>query len=278
MAKLGKTSFLYNRKWILLLCAAGIFVSLYLAATDFFDAETKLCLTDTECDFVRESRYSRLGGIPVSLLGLAGYSIVAALAVSRLERKRRWNLLFLLSSCAVGFSAYLTYVELFVIKAICSWCVISASVAALLLAAVIAQRKKMTGGGIGGRIIIVMVVVFAAVFAAAYAIQRPSSNEFAFKGSSSLYQTRLARHLSKIEATMYGSFRCVYCEKQKELFGSAFVYVNYVECDKRGPNARPELCKAKKIKSYPTWEIKGKLHQGLKTLEQMEGLSGYAGK
>ncbi len=56
-------------------------------------------------------------------------------------------------------------------------------------------------------------------------------------------------------AVMYGAFWCSHCQNVKKSFGSAFQFVNYVECDPRGENANPDLCLKKGIKSYATFEF-----------------------
>lgn len=88
----------------------------------------------------------------------------------------------------------------------------------------------------------------------------------------------LANHLKKINAKMYGAYWCPACMKQKELFGSAFKTINYIECDARGTNGQPELCKEAHIRAYPTWEINGKRYEGVYPLEGLAQLSGYAGR
>lgn len=76
------------------------------------------------CEKVQASTYSKLGGIPVAVLGLVGYvGVLAALVVDG-EPGRMAAALFAL--VGFGFSAYLTYRELFTIHAICQWCVASA--------------------------------------------------------------------------------------------------------------------------------------------------------
>jgi hypothetical protein len=88
----------------------------------------------------------------------------------------------------------------------------------------------------------------------------------------------LAAHLNKAGATMYGAYWCPHCKHQKDLFGdSAFRTINYVECDPKGTNAKPDLCRAAKIEGYPTWQIKGKLYPGTQSLEDLAKLSGYKG-
>ncbi|MBI2638725.1 hypothetical protein HYW83_03990 [Candidatus Peregrinibacteria bacterium] len=87
-----------------------------------------------------------------------------------------------------------------------------------------------------------------------------------------------AQCLTQKNATMYGVYWCSHCEDQKRLFGKeGFREVNYVECDRRGKNAKPELCSAKNIESTPTWEfadgsrIEGKIP--LEVLAQKTGCS-----
>jgi len=254
------------------LCALGALVSGYLLVADFVLGGAELCLTGKGCDMVRESRYSSIGGIPVSLLGVLGYASMVTVSVSRLGRRTKWNLLFWLSAAAVGFSAYLTYLELFIIEALCSWCVASAviAVAVFLLAA-----SQTTGGAIksfGGA-----AAVFVLVFAASYSIHSPAPRENP-SSAATFYQVSLAKYLSERGATMYGSYNCGHCEKQKELFGGAFGHITYVECSRSGPDPNPTLCAVKNIKSYPTWEIGGEFHEGVRTLEQLGRISGYSGK
>lgn len=255
-----------------ILCALGALVSGYLLVADFVLGGAELCLTGKGCDVVRESRYSSIGGIPVSLLGVLGYAAMAAVSVSRLGRRTRWNLLFWLSSAAVGFSAYLTYLELFIIEALCSWCVASAAIAAALFLLAASQTAGNAIKSFGAA-----AAVFVLVFAVSYSIHSPAPGESPLSAAT-FYQASLAKYLSERGATMYGSHTCVHCENQKELFGGAFGYIAYVECSRSGPDPNPALCASKNIKSYPTWEIGGEFHEGVKTLEQLGRISGYSGK
>lgn len=96
--------------------------------------------------------------------------------------------------------------------------------------------------------------------------------------STGMAELALAKHLKKIGAKLYGTYWCPYCNQQKVLFGEeAFSQINYIECDPRGKNARPALCRQAKIQGFPTWEIKGKFYSGLQTLQELSELSGYKG-
>ena len=91
-------------------------------------------------------------------------------------------------------------------------------------------------------------------------------------------QIALATHLQTIKAKMYGAYWCPHCHTQQELFGKqALTAITYIECDPRGKNAQPDLCKAANIKAYPTWEIRGKYYSGRQSLEKLALLSGYKG-
>ena len=87
----------------------------------------------------------------------------------------------------------------------------------------------------------------------------------------------LARHLRAIDARMYGAYWCPYCSRQEDLFGNAFSEINYIECDPRGENAQPQLCRSASVQGYPTWEINGQFYPGMRSLQELANLSGYRG-
>jgi uncharacterized membrane protein len=94
------------------------------------------------CERVQSSQWSELAGIPVAVLGLAGYLLLlGSLAVPGETGRMTAALLALVG---VGFSAWLTYVEVVKIDAICQWCAASA-VIMLLLAIVSITRLLRVG-------------------------------------------------------------------------------------------------------------------------------------
>ena len=98
--------------------------------------------------------------------------------------------------------------------------------------------------------------------------------------SSSIVTSKiaLASHLKQIGAKFYGTYWCPYCNKQKELFGQqAATQINYIECDPRGQNPQPNLCRKARISSFPTWEINGQQYPGMRSLEELSELSRYPG-
>ncbi len=107
-----------------------------------------MCLGSGDCSTVNASRYSEINGIPISLLGLLAY--LAILGLHTLETRGRFfknnvNLLvFGLSLIGVLFSAYLTYVELYVIHAVCPFCVASAILITVIFILAIIRLIRQT--------------------------------------------------------------------------------------------------------------------------------------
>jgi uncharacterized membrane protein len=114
---------------ILVLSVIGIGIAGYLTYVHYEGLKV-LCLSGGSCETVQASRYAKLDGVPVAVLGLAGYiGILGSLAV-RGELGRVAG--FAIALIGFGFSLYLTYRELFTIKAVCQWCVSSAVLMTLL--------------------------------------------------------------------------------------------------------------------------------------------------
>ena len=112
------------------LCVIGIGVSGYLTYTHY-EGLRVLCLSSGGCETVQQSVYSKLDGVPVAVLGLAGYIGILFSLFIRGDLGRAAG--FGLALVGFLFSAYLTYRELFTIKAICQWCVSSAVILTILL-------------------------------------------------------------------------------------------------------------------------------------------------
>jgi uncharacterized membrane protein len=109
---------------------------------------TQMCLGNGGCHDVNFSSYSEIYGIPVSVFGLSAF--LAILCILFLEgrlkiaEKNGPLVIFGISLGGVVFSAYLTYLELYVIRAICPFCVASAILITLLFILAIIRLVKQT--------------------------------------------------------------------------------------------------------------------------------------
>lgn len=82
--------------------------------------------------------------------------------------------------------------------------------------------------------------------------------------------------LTTAGVSMYGAWWCPHCEQQKDLFGSAFDHVNYVECS-TAARTMNQTCKDAGIEGYPTWEFSdGSRASGEQSLETLAQKSGCA--
>ncbi|HSD49913.1 MAG TPA: vitamin K epoxide reductase family protein [Candidatus Methylomirabilis sp.] len=128
-----------SQAWLwapVILSTLGVLVSGYLSVKRVTGGSLA-CSRWADCDVVNTSVYAKIYGVPVAFIGLAGYLVLMGLAMAALQaegaaQRRLLTLGFLLSLGGFGFSVYLTYLEIYVIEAICMWCVISALLISLL--------------------------------------------------------------------------------------------------------------------------------------------------
>jgi uncharacterized membrane protein len=132
------------RSWLIpALAVAGLGVAAYLAYVELTQTEA-VCGPVGECNVVQASQYAKVLGIPVAVLGLANYAAVMLLWAWGRYGSGRWASLagrglLLLTVLGVLFSVYLTLLELFVIHAVCAWCLTSALITTLLMLVAVQQ-------------------------------------------------------------------------------------------------------------------------------------------
>ena len=118
----------------IVLALIGVADSLYLL-TVHWGWWSAVCLGVGNCEVVNASIYSELLGIPVALLGALTYIgliVLGAMIWKDIFAEYARLVRFLIAAIGVVFSAYLTYIELFVLHEICPWCVLSATLVTLI--------------------------------------------------------------------------------------------------------------------------------------------------
>ena len=128
-----------HRQVVAVLALVGFLLSLYLTLYHYGLMGALACGGTNECEKVQASRYAELFGLPVALYGAVGYLAILVAAIAGLQDRwaadlgmTRW--IAVLAGLGVAFTAYLTYLELFVIHAVCRWCVVSAALITLTFA------------------------------------------------------------------------------------------------------------------------------------------------
>ncbi len=107
---------------LVVVSAAGIGIAAYLTYVHYRPAAL-VCTGGGGCESVQESKYAVLAGIPVAILGLAYWIAALVLVIWNSELAR--TLTAALAITGLAFAAYLVILQLFVIDAICVWCMVN---------------------------------------------------------------------------------------------------------------------------------------------------------
>lgn len=298
----------WSRPLIATIAGLGALTTAYLTVVKL--SQNPAACPTKSCDLVLASPYAEIFGQPLALFGLLAYIsmlifALAPLAVDGTKNKElrnklentTWLLLLAGAIAMTVFSSYLMYLLAFELKALCIYCLASAIFSLTLLVLTIVGRTWEDIGQILFTAIVVGMVTLIGTLGA-YAGVNGGGGATAPSGQvavrpvtqptpgvgweittiSGPSEIALARHLTEIGAKEYVAWWCPHCHEQKLLFGKeAYQQINHVECAEGGTNPRPDLCKAANIESFPSWEIKGKLYSGVKSLNELADLSGYTG-
>ena len=232
--------------------------------------------------------------IPLSLIGLISYFLILSMSVFPLIpifknqinnlSKLTWWGSFYISISNFVFSLILISIMIFKIKAFCFFCLLSCLISLLIL------LLNVFGGGwedygklfFRGFIMTIAVLLAGLIWSSSVESSTKEVSNItqgmppAVIAISSPEKIKLAEHLSKEGAVMYNAYWCPHCHDQKEMFGKeASEKLNLVECAKDGFNNKRELCEAKGITGFPSWEINGSIDSGVKSLQELAELSNY---
>ena len=232
--------------------------------------------------------------IPLSLIGLISYFLILLMAIfplipilknqsNNISRLTWWGSFYISTSTFI-FSLILISIMIFKIEAFCFFCLLSCLISLSLLLLNLFGGSWEDYGKLLFRGFVVSVTVLLAGLIWSSSVD-PSSQEIsnniqgmppAVIAISSPEKIKLAEHLTKEGAVMYNAYWCPHCHDQKEMFGKeAAEKLKLVECAKDGFNNQRELCEAKGITGFPTWEINGSLDSGVKSLKELAELSNY---
>lgn len=123
---------------VIALAIIGVLVSTYATYQHYRPSGTSFCNLNNvvSCDIVNKSKYSEIAGVPVAVIGIIGYLVLAGIAgmlfAGRIRKQRGILALLILSVGAMFFSFYLTFVEFFWLNALCPLCITSQTVILLI--------------------------------------------------------------------------------------------------------------------------------------------------
>lgn len=151
-----------RRMAVALAAVPGLFVSLYLLLYKLGVYGTLACGQGGSCSVVQASSYARFLGVPVAGWGAAWYVAVLGVALWGAHaagaagdsggggaggrgRPGPAGLLLALAAAGFLFSVYLTWVELFVIEAVCRWCLVSAGLSTVIMVLAAPEAARVFG-------------------------------------------------------------------------------------------------------------------------------------
>lgn len=291
----------WSRPLIGTIATVGALGTGYLTAVKLMN-QTAACLGG--CDRVLSSEWAQVFGLPLTLFGCLSYLSMLVLAVAPLlvdadkDKALRaklegitWPLLFVGATGMMIFSGFLMYVLTTDIKAVCLYCIASATMTALMFLLTVLGRRWDDRGQLMFTGAIVATLALVATFGI-YAVPggplstgtQASVTAEAGVGepvttSSGEAEVALANHLTEVGAKMYSAYWCPHCHDQKQLFGKeATGRIPYVECAPDGKNSQAAVCQAvPEVTGYPTWEVNGQFLEGAQSLEVLAEASGYEG-
>lgn len=150
------TSPVMNRL-VFALSLLGLIVAGYLWRAHATDV-TIPCGPGGGCNTVAASPYSRFLGVPVAAYGAGLYLVLAALALARAlpaaakHDRALLSLIVLLAAAGTLVSLYLTYLEIFVLRTICRWCIVSQILILAILCAAAAERLRALWARLPGEV------------------------------------------------------------------------------------------------------------------------------
>lgn len=143
-------------RWLLasgFLALLGTSVSIYLTIVHYDEAALICGVGD--CSTVQNSRYAEVAGVPIAVFGMLMYATILGLAIYRwrhpatVHSDTLTSVAFAIALAGAGYAAYLTWLEIAVIKAICQWCVVSALLTLGILLAESSGVWRMLGDDSG---------------------------------------------------------------------------------------------------------------------------------
>jgi uncharacterized membrane protein/glutaredoxin len=262
----------------------GVLASLSCSSQGFFGCNG--------CEKVLSSDWGSLFGQPLSLFGFLAYAAMLLMAVvplvlqgearQTLAQPSWWGMTLLGTGMTV-FSAVLIGVMAFAIRDCCPFCILSAALStSLLVLSVVGgdweDRGQLLFRGLITALVVAVIGLGWAASVGQPAVETGKGVPPPVRAESTPGTIALAEQLTAKGARMYTAYWCPHCHEQKELFGrEATEKLTVIECAPDGRNSQKELCDAKKIEGYPTWEINGTLDSGVKPLLKLAELIGYKG-
>ncbi|MED6193813.1 ribosome biosynthesis protein lto1 [Stylosanthes scabra] len=277
----------------------GFLETSYLTYLKLTGSEAFCPISGSPCSDILNSDYALVFGVPLPLVGMVAYGLVAALGLQLASKKMlpfgidKSNAQLMVLGTTTSMAAASAYF-LFILStkfsgSTCSYCLLSAFLSfSLFFTAVKDIGLQETNKQVGTQLLIASLVILTlntynnsiSASSSLAEVELPYySSEI--KTPSSPFALSLAKHLHSIGAKMYGAFWCSHCLEQKKMFGGeAMKELDIVECYPEGFRSGTGMIKAcvdAKVDGFPMWVINGQVVSGEVELSELARVSGYNG-
>ena len=262
---------------LLALGVAGLLLTAYLTWLKLFGGHPAYCDAGSGCDLVQSSRWSTLLTVPLSAWGFLTYLVLLVFLWRARRKPSTWVVNLTIAGFGVGFSLYLTVISIFVIQAVCVYCLASFAIISAIFVILLLNRADRTRAfdwtawatkcfGATAVLVIVAQMHYSGLFDPTAGPEDPQLKA-------------LAIHLQTRGAKFYGAFWCPRCQTQKAAFEASSERLPYVECTPSGRNGPRSLaCVNNNVERYPTWVIGPRRVEGMLEPKALAGLSGFEWK
>lgn len=275
----------------------GFVETTYLTYLKLTNSDASCPIGGGSCGDILNSDYAVVFGVPLPLIGMVAYGLVASLGL-QLSRKNlpfgmdeptgRLIILGSTTSMAAASAYFLYILGTKFSGASCSYCLMSALLSFSLFFISLRDFGLEEIQKVVGLQLCIASLVFITLNTS-YSTSQPISSSLAeidlpyftteITATSSPFAVSLAKHLNSIGAKMYGAFWCSHCLEQKQMFGhEAAKLLDYVECFPDGYRKGTKMAKActdAKIEGFPMWEINGQVLSGEQELSELARISGF---
>ncbi|OGH08810.1 MAG: hypothetical protein A2152_02955 [Candidatus Levybacteria bacterium RBG_16_35_6] len=126
-----------------ILAFLGIIDSIYLTLVRYANS-SPICTVNEQCQMVLTSRFSAVGHIPLSLIGIFYYSSVFVISIYLIRRYNKdvLSFLFLITFCGLIVSMFLISVQALILGAFCQYCLFSEAVSMILFFIILKMKRN----------------------------------------------------------------------------------------------------------------------------------------
>lgn len=187
-----------------ILAGAGMALTAYLVLTIWMGQQPLYCSEGSTCDIVQRSRWGTFLKLPTAFWGFLTYASLAFIGFRVRTPEAQWKSAWTVSFLGLGYSLYLNAISLFVIEAMCAYCIASLSIMALIFIVVSfrppAEPRVFYVKSLAIQTTVVAMVMIAGMHLHYSGLFDPAA------GPENPYLKGLAEHLIREKALFYGAF------------------------------------------------------------------------